>query len=90
MIKTKNFLYGNLIVVPYSSKSLNIPLVAGEVLEMIRMFDVELVLMVHRHVSHVWTLNGTTFLYCGTITSAEVRTNESPSFNDIYFDEYEM
>ncbi|MBD3194176.1 MAG: hypothetical protein GF317_03920 [Candidatus Lokiarchaeota archaeon] len=46
--------------------------------------------MGHRHVPHCWTLNGTTFLYCGTSTSTKVRVNESPSFNYIHMDDYEL
>jgi 3',5'-cyclic AMP phosphodiesterase CpdA len=83
-------LHHHLIAVPYSSKSLNIPIDAGEVLEILRMFEIELVLMGHRHVPHVWTLNGTTFLYCGTSTSGKVRANEPPCFNHIYMDDFEL
>jgi 3',5'-cyclic AMP phosphodiesterase CpdA len=78
-------LHHHLIAVPYAGRTWNTLIDAGEVLEIIRMYNVDLVLMGHRHVPHVWNLNETTFLYCGTSTSGKLRANEPPSFNHIQF-----
>ncbi len=59
---------------------------SGNALEAIRFFGVDLVLMGHRHVSHVWNLDGSTLLYCGTSTSTKVRGRDVPSFNEIHVD----
>jgi 3',5'-cyclic AMP phosphodiesterase CpdA len=83
-------LHHHLIAVPYAGRTWNTLIDAGEVLEIIRMFNVDLILMGHRHVPHVWTLNGTTFLYCGTSTSGKLRANEPPSFNHIHFNEFQL
>lgn len=80
-------LHHHLISVPYAGRTWNTLIDAGEVLEIIRMYNVDLVLMGHRHVPHVWNLNGTTLLYCGTSTSGKVRANEPPSFNHIIFND---
>ncbi|MBD3254833.1 MAG: metallophosphoesterase [Candidatus Lokiarchaeota archaeon] len=76
-------LHHHLIAVPYAGRTRSTLLDAGEALEIIRMHKVDLVCMGHRHVPHVWTMNGTTFLYCGTSASIKVRANEAPSFNHI-------
>ena len=59
---------------------------SGNALEAIRYFGVDLVLMGHRHVSHVWNLDGCTLLYCGTSASTKVRGRDVPSFNHIQLD----
>ncbi len=84
-------LHHHLISVPYSGKQRNTLVDAGEVLEVTRLFNINLVLMGHRHVPHAWILSSgstnTTLLYCGTSASDKTRANEPPCFNHIFLDE---
>jgi len=65
---------------------------AGEILEFTNLFEIDLVLMGHRHVPHAYTISwknssSTTFLYSGTSTSDKIRANDAPSFNHIFLNE---
>ena len=68
---------------------------AGEILEFTQLFEIDLVLMGHRHVPHAYVISwrnssNTTFLYCGTSASNKVRAADQPSFNHIYLDEGDL
>lgn len=85
-------LHHHLVAVPYAGAKRDTVLDAGEALELTQAYDIDLVLMGHRHVPHAWRFGDTVLLYCGTTTSDKVRADESPCFNDIrlYEDELEV
>ncbi|MFX1288280.1 MAG: metallophosphoesterase family protein [Promethearchaeota archaeon] len=80
-------LHHHLIPVPLSGQKFTTVRDAGEILEFTQLFEIDLVLMGHRHVPHAYVIGPTTFLYCGTSTSYKVRADDSPSFNHIFLDE---
>ena len=88
-------LHHHLIPIPMSGQKFTTVRDAGEILEFTQLFEIDLVLMGHRHVPHAYTISwrnssNTTFLYCGTSTSNKVRSDDSPSFNHIYLDEGDL
>jgi 3',5'-cyclic AMP phosphodiesterase CpdA len=88
-------LHHHLIPIPMSGHKFTTVRDAGEILEFTQLFEIDLVLMGHRHVPHAYTISwrnssSTTFLYSGTSTSNKVRADDSPSFNRIYLDEGDL
>jgi 3',5'-cyclic AMP phosphodiesterase CpdA len=88
-------LHHHLIPIPMSGQKFTTVRDAGEVIEFAQLFEIDLVLMGHRHVPHAYVVSwrnssNTTFLYCGTSTSNKVRADDSPSFNHIYLDEGDL
>jgi 3',5'-cyclic AMP phosphodiesterase CpdA len=83
-------LHHHLVDVPYAGAKRNTLIDAGEVLELTQAYDIDLVLMGHRHVPHVWRFGNSVLLYCGTTSSDKVRADESPCFNQISLDEDEL
>ncbi|TFG26172.1 MAG: metallophosphoesterase [Promethearchaeota archaeon] len=85
-------LHHHLIAVPYAGTKRDTVIDAGEALELTQAYNIDLVLMGHRHVPHAWRLGNTVLLYCGTTTSDKVRADEAPCFNEIslYEDELEV
>ncbi len=88
-------LHHHLIPIPMSGQKFTTVRDAGEILEFTELFEVDLVLMGHRHVPHAYVISwkdstNTTFLYCGTSTSKKVRADDVPSFNHIYLDEGDL
>jgi len=88
-------LHHHLIPIPMSGQKFTTVRDAGEILEFTQLFEIDLVLMGHRHVPHAYVLSwknstNTTFLYCGTSTSNKVRADDKPSFNHIYLDEGDL
>jgi len=80
-------LHHHLIPVPLSGQKFTTVRDAGELLEFTQLFELDLVLMGHRHVPHAYVIGPTTFLYCGTSSSKKVRADDSPSFNHIILNE---
>jgi 3',5'-cyclic AMP phosphodiesterase CpdA len=83
-------LHHHLIPPPLSGQKFTTIRDAGEVLELTQLFEIDLVLMGHRHVPHAYVIGPTTFLYCGTSTSRKVRADDHPSFNHIFLDEGDL
>ena len=88
-------LHHHLIPIPMSGQKFTTVRDAGEILEFTNLFEIDLVLMGHRHVPHAYTISwrnssSTTFLYCGTSTSNKVRADDSPSFNHIFLNEGDL
>ena len=80
-------LHHHLIPVPLSGQKFTTVRDAGELLEFTQLFEIDLVLMGHRHVPHAYVIGPTTFLYCGTSTSKKVRADDTPCFNHIIMNE---
>lgn len=83
-------LHHHLVPVPAAGIKRNTLVDAGEALMLSQAFDVDLVLMGHRHVPHVWCFGDTILLYCGTSTSNKVRADEKPCFNEIFLHEDQL
>ncbi len=88
-------LHHHLIPIPMSGQKFTTVRDAGELIEFTQLFEIDLVLMGHRHVPHAYTISwknssNTTFLYCGTSTSNKVRADDSPSFNHIFLNEGDL
>lgn len=83
-------LHHHLVDVPYSGKSWNTVRDAGDLLELTQLFEVDLVLMGHKHVPHAWMFGITTLLYCGTSASLQVKAAENPSFNYIQLEDEDV
>jgi 3',5'-cyclic AMP phosphodiesterase CpdA len=88
-------LHHHLIPVPLSGHKFTTVRDAGEIIEFTQLFEIDLVLMGHRHVPHAYTLSwrnssSTTFLYSGTSTSNKVRADDSPSFNHIFLEKGDL
>jgi len=88
-------LHHHLIPIPMSGQKFTTVRDAGEILELTQLFEVDLVLMGHRHVPHAYTISwrnsvSTTFLYSGTSTSNKVRADDTPSFNQISLNEGDL
>ncbi|MCK4778733.1 MAG: metallophosphoesterase [Candidatus Lokiarchaeota archaeon] len=88
-------LHHHLIPIPMSGQKFTTVRDAGEIIEFTNLFEIDLVLMGHRHVPHAYTISwknssSTTFLYCGTSTSKKVRADDSPSFNHIFLNEGDL
>lgn len=77
-------LHHHLVAVPYSGRQRNTLIDAGEALEIARLFKVDLILMGHKHVPHVWRVGPSVLIYCGTTSSEKIRADENPCFNQIY------
>jgi Icc protein len=88
-------LHHHLIPIPMSGQKFTTVRDAGEILELTQLFEVDLVLMGHRHVPHAYTISwrnsfSTTFLYSGTSASNKVRADDTPSFNRIYLEKGDL
>ncbi|MGV9173088.1 MAG: metallophosphoesterase family protein [Promethearchaeia archaeon] len=80
-------LHHHLLSVPSSGFKRTTLVDAGEMLELTRLYDVDLVLMGHKHCPHAWTVDSTVLLYCGTTTSEKVRADERPCFNYLHIND---
>ena len=90
-VKHKIFaLHHHMINVPAAGIKRTTLVDSGDALEVVRRFDVDLVLMGHRHVPHMWTFGNSVLLYCGTSASKKVRGRDSPSFNHIKITDNEL
>jgi 3',5'-cyclic AMP phosphodiesterase CpdA len=83
-------LHHHLIAVPYSGIKRSTLVDAGEAIELTRVYEIQLILMGHKHCPHVWNLGNSVFLYCGTTSSEKTRADENPCFNEITIDNHGM
>jgi 3',5'-cyclic AMP phosphodiesterase CpdA len=87
-------LHHHLIPVPLSGQKFTTVRDAGEIIEFTQLFEIDLVLMGHRHVPHAYIFDNnrtdTIFLYCGTSSSRKVRADDTPSFNHIFLDKGDL
>jgi Icc protein len=80
-------LHHHLISVPKTGRERQIPMDAGDVLELLLRCGVDLVLSGHKHVPWVWNLNGMVIANAGTACTNRVKWNIPQSFNLIEIDE---
>ena len=76
-------LHHHLAAVPSAGVKRGTLVDAGEVLQLIQDYNIDLVLQGHRHVPHVWPFGKTILTYCGTTASNKVRADDKPCFNEI-------
>jgi len=92
-LKTSDFkvvaLHHHLIPVPKTGRERNIPMDAGDVLELLIRCETDLVLCGHKHVPWIWNLNGMIIVNAGTACTNRTKWNISQSFNLIEIDEPE-
>lgn len=74
-------LHHHLIPVPGTGRERNIPVDAGDFLELIAKLGVNAVLSGHKHVPWMWSLNDMLLLNAGTATTLRVKAYIPPSFN---------
>lgn len=79
-------MHHHVAAVPYSGRKQNTLIDAGEILEFVQLFEIDLVCMGHKHIPYCIEMGKTLFLYCGTASSIKVRAKEVASFNHIILD----
>ncbi|WP_338248466.1 metallophosphoesterase family protein [Pyrodictium abyssi] len=79
-------LHHHLVPVPGTGRERNIPVDAGDFLDLLLRLGVNIVLSGHKHVPWVWELNGMLILHAGTATTIKLKAGTSPSFNVIRLD----
>jgi len=82
-------LHHHLISIPKTGRERQIPMDAGDVLELLVRCGVDLVLCGHKHVPWIWNLNGMIIANAGTACTSRVKWNIPQSFNLIEIDEEE-
>jgi 3',5'-cyclic AMP phosphodiesterase CpdA len=74
-------LHHHLVPVPGTGRERNTVWDAGDVLALVTDAQVDLVLSGHKHVPHVWSVNGVLVVNSGTVSSYRVRGYTPPSYN---------
>ena len=74
-------LHHHLVSVPGTGRERNIVWDAGDVLALLADLEVDLILSGHKHVPHVWLLNGILIVNSGTVSSYRLRGYTRPSYN---------
>ena len=76
-------LHHHLVPVPGTGRERNTVWDAGDVLALLGELGVDLALSGHKHVPHVWLLNGVLIVNSGTVSSYRLRGYTRPSYNVI-------
>ena len=76
-------LHHHLVPVPGTGRERNTVWDAGDVLALLSELEVDLVLSGHKHVPHVWLLDGVLIVNSGTVSSHRLRGYTRPSYNVI-------
>jgi len=74
-------LHHHLVPVPGTGRERNTVWDAGDVIALLADVNVDLVLAGHKHVPHVWLLNGILLVNSGTVSSYRLRGYTRPSYN---------
>jgi Icc protein len=77
----------HLVPVPHAGREMNVLEDAGDVLDLILSYDVDLVLMGHRHVRRVLRIGRTFLVNAGTVSSTRTRGRLGHSLNIIDIDD---
>lgn len=80
-------MHHHLISVPGTGRERNIVWDAGDVLKLLRQYQVDLVLCGHRHVPYIWPVADILIINCGTVSSWRTRGNNKPSYNIVVITE---
>jgi 3',5'-cyclic AMP phosphodiesterase CpdA len=76
-------LHHHLVPVPGTGRERNTVWDAGDVLALLCDLGVDLALCGHKHVPHVWLVNGVLIVNSGTVSSYRLRGYTRPSYNII-------
>ena len=74
-------LHHHLIPIPGTGRERNIPIDAGDVLNLCISLEIKLVLSGHKHLPWIWKLENTYFVTAGTACSRRLKGKSHPSFN---------
>jgi Icc protein len=74
-------IHHHLVGIPTTGRERNIVLDAGDMLEILSHYDVDLVLAGHKHVPYVWPIGGMLICTSGTASTWRTRASIPPSFN---------
>ena len=83
-------LHHHVVPIPMAGRERNVLSNAGDLLNMILRFDVDLVLMGHRHFPNVYKIENTIFLNAGTVSDKKTRHGDVNSYNIISVDDDEI
>ncbi len=76
-------LHHHLIPIPGTGRERNIPVDAGDFLELLDRLKVSIVLCGHKHVPWIWKLNDMYIVNAGTASTLRLKACQPPSFNKI-------
>lgn len=79
-------LHHHLIPIPGTGRERNIPIDAGDVLELCSQLKINFVLSGHKHLPWIWKLENTFYITAGTACSRRLKGKSYPSFNIIEMD----
>ncbi|MCD6223130.1 MAG: metallophosphoesterase [Thermoplasmata archaeon] len=80
-------LHHHLIPIPGTGRERNIPIDAGDVLQLCKNLELNFVLSGHKHLPWIWRLEKTYYITAGTATSRRLKGKSYPSFNVIELNE---
>lgn len=82
----------HLVGIPGTGRERNVVLDAGDVLEILNRYHVDLVMAGHRHVPYAWQVSGTLIVTSGTASTWRTRGVTPPSYNvvTVHPDEIEV
>lgn len=73
----------HILAVPGTGRDTGILRDAGDIMAMLREFEVDMVLCGHRHVPYLWSISGVRVVHSGTASSERTRGVMPPSYNVI-------
>ncbi len=79
-------LHHHLVPVPGTGRERNVIWDAGDIMALLEDLHVDLVLCGHKHVPHVWDLDGMLIVNSGTVSSYRLRGYIRPSYNVLQID----
>ena len=79
-------LHHHLIPIPGTGRERNIPIDAGDVLQLCSKLNINFVLSGHKHLPWIWKLEKTYYITAGTASSRRLKGRSYPSFNIIEMD----
>ena len=79
-------LHHHLVSIPMCGRERDVPVDAGDVLNLLNRLKVDLVLCGHKHVPWVWKLNDMIILNAGTVCTSRTKAKIKQSFNLIEID----
>jgi len=74
-------IHHHLVGIPGTGRERNVVIDAGDMLQILDRYSVDLVLAGHKHVPYAWQLNGTLIVTSGTASTWRTRGETPPSFN---------
>lgn len=79
-------LHHHILPIPFAGRERNVLMNAGDLLNLILRFDVDLVLLGHKHYPNVYKIENTVFVNAGTASDVKTRYGDVNSFNGIEID----